>query len=103
MNANLNFLLRLGLTYGLHDREAFIEAFEKAFGDRFSSPEKAEKTGEFLLSQMESLKDELEFSRILDAFVKGKESDNTTLTSSIDKLTTQVAELQKTLEKRGKS
>ena len=41
MSPLLSYLIRLGLSYGLHDREAFVEAFQKTFSDYFSNPEKA--------------------------------------------------------------
>lgn len=99
MNANLNFLIRLGLAYGLHDREAFIEAFTKTFADQFSDPEKTGLTGEFLLQQMESLKEDLEFARIADAMKKSSQTGNSDLVASLDKLTEQIAGLHKTIEK----
>lgn len=101
MNPNLNFILRLGLSYGLHDREAFVEAFTGTFGELFSDPEKAGSTSEFLLSQMEALKQDLEISRLVDALAKGRPADDgTTLGEQLTKLTEQLASLQKTIEKQ---
>ncbi|OFY16550.1 MAG: hypothetical protein A2X11_12630 [Bacteroidetes bacterium GWE2_42_24] len=99
MNANLNFLIRLGLSYGLHDREAFIEAFTKTFADHFSDPEKAGLTGEFLLHQMESLKEELEFARIAETLSKSSKTETKDLATSLDKLSDQIAGLHNTIEK----
>lgn len=99
MNANLNFLIRLGLAYGLHDREAFIEAFTKTFADQFSDPGKAGFTGEFLLQQMEALKEELEFARIADAMKKSNKTDTGELVASLDKLSEQIEGLHKTIER----
>lgn len=100
MNPNLNFILRLGLSYGLHDREAFIDAFANTFGELFSDPVKAGSASEFLLSQMEALKHDLEITRLADAVAKGQRSDEASLGEQMAKLTEQLASLQKTIEKQ---
>lgn len=99
MSPTFNFLLRLRLAYGLHDREAFIGAFVRTFGDRFSTPENAESTGEFLLSQIQALKDELDMSRLAGIFTQKENAGDEKLTNAINDLTKQLAELQKTIEK----
>lgn len=89
------------LAYGLHDRETFVDAFQKVFGDHFSDPAKAEQLGELVISQMEALKSELEMTRILDLLSKEKTRSDSDLLVAVEKLTRQIAELQQTIETKG--
>lgn len=100
MSPLLSYLIRLGLSYGLHDREAFVEAFQKTFSDYFSDPDKAEESGKFIISQMETLRDELDLARLADLLTKDKPSSHRDLTASIEKLTTEISTLNALLTKQ---
>ncbi|MDP4184841.1 MAG: conjugative relaxase-related protein [Bacteroidota bacterium] len=100
MNDIFNLLLRVGLSYGLHDKEAFVEKFSEVLKDKMGDELQAEKVGQFILDQMQMLKDQLTAEQILShSFSKG----NKDLKDQIEELTKAVKELNENVKHQNKN
>ncbi len=100
MNTFLNMVLRTGLAYGLHDREAFIQKFSELLKDKVNNEADLERWGETILNEMENFKSQLTLEQLFSGATK---SGNKDLTEKISELTIAVNNLTETLQKQQKS
>jgi hypothetical protein len=100
MNTFINMVLRTGLAYGLHDREAFIHKFSELLKDKVNNEEDLERWGETILNEMENLKSQLTLEQLFSGATK---SGNKDLTEKITELTIAVNNLTETIQKQQKS
>lgn len=68
-------LLRLALSYGLMNREAFEAQITRLLSDHMDNPGDMNKLYDFLFSQMDDLKDYLSVEHIVEASARGTQED----------------------------
>lgn len=68
-------LLRLFLSYGLMNREAFEAGITRLLSGYMDDPENLDKLHEFLYSQMNELHEYLKFEQMAQTFAGGAQAD----------------------------
>ncbi len=100
MKIPTKLLLRLGLSYGIMQREAFEEQLTNMLKDKFENPEKLEKLYDLFFSQMGELKNYLTVEEIMN---KTTEQENTDLKEELASLKEVLGELMKKVDNIQKS
>ncbi len=97
MNDVASILLRMALSYGLTEREAFINKVSEVLQHVMTDEAQTEKIGEFLVAQMAEFKEQLTAEQIAaNAFARsGKGSSK-----EIKELTEAIRQLTETLNKK---
>jgi hypothetical protein len=94
-------LLRLAISHGLSDREAFVEKVGTFLQEKMGQNEgDAEKYGEYLVKLLEGVNEQLLLEQLIGS--KGSKRSNESLEQRVDELTKAVKELNDKVDKLAK-